>query len=224
VITLILPHFFNAIASSGYGNRHIRRFCSDYGMPITIIALTGFAYWGRFNPYVPSSSPFPSSAFILIMPLLREGLTDDRFVNEENMTLPTNSVSFQAENARSWLVRFWELPGKWVGIAFPFGFVLWILFYFDHNVSVSLLSSGPRPLFLYPLVRLPAPIPLKSRLVLSLGCAMSLPTLTLTLQSLIAQGSEFPLRKPPGFHWDFFLLGFVLFASGILGLPASNGV
>jgi hypothetical protein len=52
------------------------------------------------------------------------------------MTLPTNSVSFQAENARSWLVRFWELPGKWVGIAFPFGFVLWILFYFDHNVSV----------------------------------------------------------------------------------------
>ena len=158
------------------------------------------------------------------MPLLREGLTDDRFVNEENMTLPTNSVSFQAENARSWLVRFWELPGKWVGIAFPFGFVLWILFYFDHNVSVSLLSSGPRPLFLYPLVRLPAPIPLKSRLVLSLGCAMSLPTLTLTLQSLIAQGSEFPLRKPPGFHWDFFLLGFVLFASGILGLPASNGV
>jgi len=74
------------------------------------------------------------------------------------MTLPTNSVSFQAENARSWLVRFWELPGKWVGIAFPFGFVLWILFYFDHNVSVSLLSSGPRPLSLYPLVRLPAPI------------------------------------------------------------------
>jgi hypothetical protein len=52
VITLILPHYFNAIASSGYGNRHIRRFCSDYGMPITIIALTGFAYWGRFNPYI----------------------------------------------------------------------------------------------------------------------------------------------------------------------------
>ena len=46
----------------------------------------------------------------------------------------------------------------------------------------------------------------------------------LTKQSLIAQGSEFPLRKPPGFHWDFFLLGFVLFASGILGLPASNGM
>jgi TRAP-type C4-dicarboxylate transport system permease small subunit len=68
-------------------------------------------------------------------------MSDIRFVNEENMTLPTNSVSFQAENARSWLVRFWELPGKWVGIAFPFGFVLWILFYFDHNVSVCSPSS-----------------------------------------------------------------------------------
>jgi hypothetical protein len=124
VITLILPHYFNAIASSGYGNRHIRRFCSDYGMPITIIALTGFAYWGRFNPYV--------------LFLTYEMRSHIRFVNEENMTLPTNSVSFQAENARSWLVRFWELPGKWVGIAFPFGFVLWILFYFDHNVSVCL--------------------------------------------------------------------------------------
>jgi len=120
--------------------------------------------------------------------------SDIRFVNEENMTLPTNSVSFQAENARSWLVRFWELPGKWVGIAFPFGFVLWILFYFDHNVSVC-------PPFLKEILK----------------------EIKLTKQSLIAQGSEFPLRKPPGFHWDFFLLGFVLFASGILGLPASNG-
>jgi hypothetical protein len=117
-------------------------------------------------------------------------------VNEENMTLPTNSVSFQAENARSWLVRFWELPGKWVGIAFPFGFVLWILFYFDHNVSV----------------RSP------SRKKFKEGQDGKL-----MVQSLIAQGSEFPLRKPPGFHWDFFLLGFVIFASGILGLPASNG-
>ena len=132
VITLILPHYFNAIASSGYGNRHIRRFCSDYGMPITIIALTGFAYWGRFNPYVLLLHSFLAKM---------HWVANIRFVNEENMTLPTNSVSFQAENARSWLVRFWELPGKWVGIAFPFGFVLWILFYFDHNVSVCSPSS-----------------------------------------------------------------------------------
>jgi len=74
-------------------------------------------------------------------------------------------------------VRFWELPGKWVGIALPFGFILFILFFFDHNVS-----------------------------------------------SLIAQGSEFPLRKPPGFHWDFFWLGITTFIAGLIGLPAPNGL
>ena len=41
---------------------------------------------------------------------------------------------------------------------------------------------------------------------------------------MIAQGSEFPLRKPPGFHYDFFLLGIACFIAGLLGLPAPNGL
>jgi len=40
----------------------------------------------------------------------------------------------------------------------------------------------------------------------------------------MAQGSEFPLRKPPGFHWDFFLLGVTTFIAGLLGIPAPNGL
>ena len=40
----------------------------------------------------------------------------------------------------------------------------------------------------------------------------------------MAQGSQFPLRKPPGFHWDFFLLGITTFISGLLGIPAPNGL
>ncbi|EIW68131.1 hypothetical protein TREMEDRAFT_69584 [Tremella mesenterica DSM 1558] len=149
VMTLVLPHYFNAVAGSGYTNKQVRRFCADYGMPITIIAVTGLAYWGRF----------------------------DRFVREPSMTLPTTSPSFQAVKGRPWLVRFWQLEGKWVGIAFPFGLVLFILFYFDANVS-----------------------------------------------SLIAQGSEYPLKKPPGFHWDFFLLGVTTLIAGLLGIPAPNGL
>jgi hypothetical protein len=108
VITLVLPHYFNAVAGSGYGTRGLRRFCSDYGMPITVIAASGLAYWGFFNSAV----------------------------NEESMRLPVNEVSFQAANGRAWLVRFWQLEARYVGIAFPFGLVLFILFYFDHNVSV----------------------------------------------------------------------------------------
>ena len=43
-------------------------------------------------------------------------------------------------------------------------------------------------------------------------------------QSLIAQGSEYPLKKPAGFHWDFFLLGCTTFIAGLLGIPAPNGL
>ncbi|TYJ55250.1 hypothetical protein B9479_004080 [Cryptococcus floricola] len=146
---LVTPHYFNAVARSGYVNKHFRRFCSDYGMPITIIAMTGLAYWGRF----------------------------DQYVLESDMTLPTTASSFQPAGDRPWLVRFWQLEGKWVGIAFPFGLVLFILFYFDANVS-----------------------------------------------SLIAQGSEYPLKKPAAFHWDFFLLGITTFIAGLLGIPAPNGL
>ncbi|OCF78485.1 anion transporter [Kwoniella mangroviensis CBS 8886] len=149
ILTLVLPHYFNSLAKSGYINKHFRRFCADYGMPITIIAMTGLAYWGRF----------------------------DQYVLENGMTLPTTPTSFQPASDRPWLVRFWQLEGKWVGIALPFGFVLFILFYFDANVS-----------------------------------------------SLIAQGSEYPLRKPSGFHWDFFLLGITTFIAGLLGIPAPNGL
>ncbi|TGZ79115.1 inorganic anion exchanger [Ascodesmis nigricans] len=44
------------------------------------------------------------------------------------------------------------------------------------------------------------------------------------VSSLISQGTEFPLKKPAGFHWDFFLLGITTGVSGILGLPAPNGL
>lgn len=78
-------------------------------MPITIVAISGLAYWGFFNSAV----------------------------NEPNMRLPVVEANFQAANGRAWLVRFWQLEARYVGIAFPFGLVLFVLFYFDHNVSVS---------------------------------------------------------------------------------------
>ncbi|KAL1408759.1 hypothetical protein Q8F55_005572 [Vanrija albida] len=126
LVTLAVPHYFTALAGSGYINKHFRRFCSDYGMPITIVAATGLAYWGRFNPYV----------------------------NEATMTLPTTNASFQAANDRPWLVRFWHLDGKYVGLALPFGIILFILFYFDANVSWymgtdALLTSGVTQKMLY---------------------------------------------------------------------------
>lgn len=41
---------------------------------------------------------------------------------------------------------------------------------------------------------------------------------------MTAQAKQFPLKKPAGFHWDFFLLGCTSFIGGILGLPLPNGL
>ncbi|KAI9862752.1 MAG: hypothetical protein M1813_004248 [Trichoglossum hirsutum] len=52
---------------------------------------------------------------------------------------------------------------------------------------------------------------------------VNLPVLP-TVSSLIAQGTEFPLRKPAGFHWDIFLLGVTTGVAGLLGVPFPNGL
>lgn len=40
----------------------------------------------------------------------------------------------------------------------------------------------------------------------------------------MAHSKAFPVSRPAGFHFDFFLLGIMTFISGILGLPAPNGL
>nr|OQO20978.1 hypothetical protein B0A51_09667 [Rachicladosporium sp. CCFEE 5018] len=44
------------------------------------------------------------------------------------------------------------------------------------------------------------------------------------VSSLGAQEKRFPLKKPAGFHWDFFLLGCTCFIAGIIGIPLPNGL
>ena len=42
--------------------------------------------------------------------------------------------------------------------------------------------------------------------------------------SVAAQARQFPLKKPGGFHWDFFLLGCTSFIAGIIDIPLPNGL
>ncbi|KFX93058.1 hypothetical protein V490_05022 [Pseudogymnoascus sp. VKM F-3557] len=90
--------------------------------------------------------------------------------------LPTTRAFYPTVD-RSWLIDFWTLEAKWIFVAIPFGFLVMLLFYYDHNVS-----------------------------------------------SLTAQAKQYPLKKPGGFHWDFFLLGCTTFISGIIGIPLPNGL
>jgi hypothetical protein len=114
LLMLVISFLFKTLAQKSYFHRHVRRFLADYGMPISLIATSAMAYWGKFNAANPE-------------------------------TLPVGGA-FQAAGGRNWLVEFWHLEGKWVGIALPFGLILWVLFFFDHNVSVSLstVPIGPR--------------------------------------------------------------------------------
>jgi len=104
LLMLVTAFLFKFLSRSIFFHRHVRRFCADYGMPLSLIASSAMAYWGRFYDAHP-------------------------------LTLPIGGA-FQPANGRSWFVHFWELDGKWVALALPFGFILWVLFFFDHNVSV----------------------------------------------------------------------------------------
>lgn len=44
------------------------------------------------------------------------------------------------------------------------------------------------------------------------------------VSSLTAQAKHYPLEKPAGFHWDFFLLGCTTLIAGFLGLPYPNAL
>ena len=99
------------------------------------------------------------------------------YIREANLEYLPITKAFFPSTPRSWVIPFWELEAKWIFASIPFGFLVTLLFYFDHNVS-----------------------------------------------SLMAQARQYPVKRPAGFHWDFFLLGITTLVSGILGLPAPNGL
>ncbi|CAH9079022.1 unnamed protein product [Cuscuta europaea] len=45
-----------------------------------------------------------------------------------------------------------------------------------------------------------------------------------SVASQLAQQKDFNLRKPPSFHYDLLLLGFLTLMCGLIGIPPSNGV
>ncbi|KAF2762223.1 hypothetical protein EJ05DRAFT_201641 [Pseudovirgaria hyperparasitica] len=98
-------------------------------------------------------------------------------VNATHVSYVPITKAFYPSIPRAWIIDFWTLDVKWVFVAMPFGFLLMLLFYYDHNVS-----------------------------------------------SITAQARHYPLLKPGGFHWDFFLLGCTTLVSAILGLPMPNGL
>ena len=53
-------------------------------------------------------------------------------LREANIGRVPVTKAFYPTQDRSWLIAFWNLETKWVFVAMPFGFLLMLLFYYDH--------------------------------------------------------------------------------------------
>ena len=57
LLMLVTSFLFRSLSQSVYFHRHVRRFFADYGMPISLVASSAMAYWGRFDASHPSTLP-----------------------------------------------------------------------------------------------------------------------------------------------------------------------
>ncbi|KAF7502368.1 hypothetical protein GJ744_005989 [Endocarpon pusillum] len=63
-----------------------------------------------------------------------------------NVSFLSTSRAFYPTISRNWVVEFWTLPVGWVFVAFPVGFLVMLLFYYDHNVSSITAQAKQFPL------------------------------------------------------------------------------
>lgn len=54
-----------------------------------------------------------------------------RLKNTDLYRVPVTGA-FQPTQNRNWVIEFWNLDAKWVFVALPFGFLMMLLFYYDH--------------------------------------------------------------------------------------------
>lgn len=130
-------------------SRQVRTFLSSYNTLIAVVVATAVSY-------IP-------------------GMDQDGAMDRVNVNAPWD---WQPTAPRAWVVNPLEGIGAAgiLGAIVP-GFMFFLLFIIDHNVS-----------------------------------------------SILTQAPKFNLRKPPAYHWDFFVLGVTFFPCAILGLPPGNGL
>ncbi|CAI1667007.1 hypothetical protein SEUBUCD650_0N00610 [Saccharomyces eubayanus] len=150
LVMTVFGLFFKLFQNYPLFTHQIRTFISDYSTALSVLFWSSFTHFGGYLQDVHFKKlPITKSFF------------------------PTSKINRPQD---TWLA-YEPIPVKDVFIALPFGIILTILFYFDHNVS-----------------------------------------------SLMAQRHQYRLKKPSSFHYDFALLGITTCISGVLGIPAPNGL
>ena len=130
-------------------SRQVRTFLTSYNTLIAVVVATAFSY-------IP-------------------GIDQDGAIERVNVIAPWD---WEPTADRPWVVNPLEgIGAKGIFGALVPGFMFFLLFIIDHNVS-----------------------------------------------SILTQSPKFNLKKPPAYHWDFFVLGITFFPCAILGLPPGNGL
>mmetsp|Transcript_22431 Transcript_22431/g.54788 ORF Transcript_22431/g.54788 Transcript_22431/m.54788 type:complete len:656 (-) Transcript_22431:132-2099(-) len=139
------------------------------------LSLSGARSWVVFNePIRELIADYGATIAIVFFSAVPYMSSEARDTDIETLDVPD---SFQTTSGRGWLVDLGDInPGAAIGAIIP-GFILTVLFFFDHNVS-----------------------------------------------SLLCQSSDLNLKKGSAYHWDFFVVGITILATGILGIPPTNGL
>lgn len=136
-----------------------RTFLTSYNMLIALVFMTALSYM----PGVAQDSDG------------RQGIDRVQIRRIPYDWLPTTEPGVEA---RPWVSN--PLDGIDVkgifGALFP-AFMLYLLFFIDHNIS-----------------------------------------------SIMTQAPKYNLKKPPSYHWDFFVLGLTMIPCGIMGIPPGSGL
>ncbi|KAE8397332.1 HCO3 transporter family-domain-containing protein [Aspergillus pseudonomiae] len=125
-----------------------------------------------------------------------------------------------------------SIRGLLADYAYPLGTLFWVGFaHFPGNLKSTHIGFLPITRAFYPTQDRGWLIHFWNLEVKWIFVALPFGFLTMLLfyydhnvSSLTAQARQFPLKKPSGFHWDFFLLGCTTFIAGIIGVPMPNGL
>jgi len=149
LITCYVAWSLHFAETSIFFSRQVRTFLTSYNTLIAVVIATALSY-------IP-------------------GIDQDNLIERVDVVAPWN---WEPTYDRPWITN----PLDGIGLQGIFGalipgFMFFLLFIIDHNVS-----------------------------------------------SIMTQSPKFNLKKPPAYHWDFFVLGITFFPCAILGLPPGNGL
>ena len=134
--------------------RGIRITLASYNTMIAVVVATAFSYLPGMH------------------------LENDGSGGLDRVSIRFTPWDWQPTADRDWLVDpFSGIDGKGIMASIIPGFMFFLLFIIDHNVS-----------------------------------------------SILTQAPQFNLKKPPAYHWDFFVLGITFIPCAMLGIPPGNGL